>query len=82
MSEGLLDTSVVVDLRSYVDRADLLPDEAYVSALTLAEVVQGPLFARTDTDRRRVPAPRSCVNPIFPTFGSHAHLSVGRLAAG
>jgi predicted nucleic acid-binding protein len=52
MTEGLLDTSVVIDLRRYVDRVDLLPDQAYVSTLTLAEIVQGPLFARTDADRR------------------------------
>jgi predicted nucleic acid-binding protein len=52
MSAGLLDTSVVVDLHHYVDRPDRLPDESFVSALTLAELVQGPLFARTDADRR------------------------------
>lgn len=52
MSVGLLDTSVVIDLHRYVGREELLPDEAFVSALTLAEIVQGPLFARNDADRR------------------------------
>ncbi len=52
MSAGLLDTSVVIDLHRYVGREDLLPEEAFVSALTLAEIVQGPLFARSEADRR------------------------------
>ena len=52
MSAGLLDTSVVVDLRRYIDRREALPEQTFVSALTLAEIVQGPLFARSEEQRR------------------------------
>lgn len=39
-TNGLLDTSVVIDLD--VLRADLLPDVFLISAVTLAELSQGP----------------------------------------
>lgn len=51
MSAGLLDTSVVIELFRHVRDPDVLPDEVFVSAITMAEIVQGPLFARTDADR-------------------------------
>lgn len=52
MSTGLLDTSVIVDLAHRAGDLDALPDVALVSAITMAEIVQGPLLARTDRERR------------------------------
>lgn len=52
MTEGLLDTSVVIDLASLADGGGELPDRMLVSAITMAELVQGPLFARTSAQRR------------------------------
>lgn len=54
MTTALLDTSVVIDLTDLrTSGADRLPDRLLVSALTLAEVVKAPLFAKNDDDRRR-----------------------------
>jgi len=52
VSAGLADTSVVIGLFRYVREPDVLPDEVLVSAISMAEIVQGPLFARTEADRR------------------------------
>lgn len=52
MSDGLLDTSVVIDLARLAATPDVLPERALVSAITMAELVQGPLFARSDDVRR------------------------------
>lgn len=53
MPTGLLDTSVVIDLRRLATDTDtVLPAVSLVAAVTLAEVVQGPLFARTPGERR------------------------------
>lgn len=46
---GLLDTSVVVDLRTINEAA--LPREATISAVTLAELSQGPHLATTARER-------------------------------
>lgn len=53
MSVGLLDTSVVIDVEELLVAEMPLPDEALVSALTMAELVQAPLFARDDAERSR-----------------------------
>lgn len=89
MSAGLLDTSVVVDLHHYVDRPDRLPGESFVSALTLAELVQGPLFARTDADRRSrsrlVDAHRAFPAPLpfdAACVAAHQSVAAATLAAG
>ena len=47
---GLLDTSTVI-LLSRIDDPAVLPQEPYISAITLAELSVGPLVARTDRDR-------------------------------
>jgi predicted nucleic acid-binding protein len=47
---GLLDTSVVILLPRLRDPA-ALPDEAFISAITLAELSVGPLVAVTETER-------------------------------
>jgi len=52
VTAGLLDTSVVVDLRRYAHQSGVLPDMALVSAITLAEIVQAPLFATNASVRR------------------------------
>lgn len=52
MSDGLLDTSVVIDLARLAGTPDVLPERALVSAITMAELVQGPLFARSEDVRR------------------------------
>ena len=48
-SQGLLDTSVVIDLNA-IDPA-LLPDESAISAVTLAELAAGP-HATHDAEER------------------------------
>ncbi len=52
MSGGLLDTSVVIDLGRLAESPDVLPERTHVSAITMAELVQGPLFASTEHVRR------------------------------
>jgi len=52
MSVGLLDTSVVVDWDDPAVAA-ALPDEAAISAITLAELTAGPHLASTVEERAR-----------------------------
>jgi len=49
-SRGMLDTSTVILLGRIDDPADL-PDEAVISAITLAELSVGPHVAHTDEER-------------------------------
>lgn len=49
-SRGMLDTSTVILLGRIADPADL-PDEAVISAITLAELSVGPLVATADQER-------------------------------
>ena len=46
----MLDTSTVILLGQLTDAADL-PEEAVISAVTLAELSVGPLVARTAKER-------------------------------
>ena len=48
---GLIDTSVVIDLQHL--RAEHLPEEMAVSALTMAELAAGPHAAGDDAERAR-----------------------------
>ena len=50
-SRGLLDTSVIIDF-DQIDSAQL-PDEAAISAVTIAELAAGPHAARDATERAR-----------------------------
>jgi predicted nucleic acid-binding protein len=50
---GLLDTSVIIDLPSLVAGDHGLPDEASISTVSVAELVQGPLFASDPAERAR-----------------------------
>jgi predicted nucleic acid-binding protein len=52
VTTGLLDTSVVIDWHDPVVIAKL-PDELAVSAVTVAELVSGPLLARTPVERAK-----------------------------
>lgn len=49
-SQGLLDTSTVILLGRLTD-ASLLPEEAVISAITLAELSVGPHVAASERDR-------------------------------
>jgi predicted nucleic acid-binding protein len=78
---GLLDTSVIVDL----DRIDaaVLPLEAAISALSLAELAAGPHAAATVEERARrqetLQRTEAATNPI--PFGLQAARAYGRLFA-
>lgn len=64
MTSGLLDTSVVID---WDDRAvaAALPDEAAVSAITLAELAAGPHLASTAGERANRQARLQQVEALF-----------------
>lgn len=47
---GILDTSTLI-LLGRIRPLDALPDEAFITAVTLAELSVGPLLATTDEDR-------------------------------
>ncbi len=47
---GLLDTSTLI-LLGRITAIDALPDAAFITAVTLAELSVGPLVATTDEDR-------------------------------
>jgi predicted nucleic acid-binding protein len=50
VTEGILDTSVVVALPGVSDSA-VLPDHPLITAVTLAELSVGPLVASSDAER-------------------------------
>jgi predicted nucleic acid-binding protein len=49
-TSGILDTSTLI-LLGRIEQIDTLPDAAFITAVTLAELSVGPLVARTDDDR-------------------------------
>jgi len=49
-TRGVLDTSTLI-LLGRITNAETLPDEAYITAVTLAELSVGPLAAKTDQER-------------------------------
>lgn len=49
-SSGILDTSTLI-LLGRITAIDSLPDAAFITAVTLAELSVGPLVATTDEDR-------------------------------
>ena len=49
-TSGILDTSTLILLGRLTD-LDALPDEAFITAVTLAELSVGPLVAKTDEER-------------------------------
>jgi hypothetical protein len=82
MPPGLLDTSVVVD---WDDPAVVaaLPDEAAVSAITLAELAAGPSLASSSTEGARRQARLQQVEATFEPlpFGVGAARSYGQVVA-
>jgi len=82
MSIGLLDTSVVID---WDDRnvAAALPDEAAVSAITLAELTAGPRLASTSAESARRQSRLQQVEATFDPipFDVRAARSYGEVVA-
>jgi hypothetical protein len=79
---GLLDTSVVVDWADPTVVA-ALPDEAAVSAITLAELAAGPSLASSSTEGARRQARLQQVEATFEPlpFGVGAARSYGQVVA-
>jgi len=82
MPPGLLDTSVVVDWDDPTVVA-ALPDEAAVSAITLAELAAGPSLASSSTEGARRQARLQQVEATFEPlpFGVGAARSYGQVVA-
>ncbi|HLN05305.1 MAG TPA: type II toxin-antitoxin system VapC family toxin [Acidimicrobiales bacterium] len=82
MSTGLLDTSVVIDWDDPAVAA-ALPDEAAVSAITLAELTAGPHLAPTGTEAARRQARLQQVEATFEplAFDVAAARSYGQVVA-
>lgn len=78
----MLDTSTVILLGRIEDPADL-PDEAVISAITLAELSVGPHVARTDDERAARQAHLQQAEADFHTiaFDSEAARAFGTVAA-
>ena len=49
-TSGILDTSTLILLGRFTE-LDALPEEAFITAVTLAELSVGPLVAKTDQER-------------------------------
>ena len=82
MTTGLLDTSVVIDWDDPVVTA-ALPDEAAVSAITLAELAAGPHLASTGAEAARRQARLQQVEAAFEplSFDVVAARSYGQVVA-
>jgi len=82
MPAGLLDTSVVIDWHDPAVAA-ALPDEAAVSAITLAELAAGPHLAASQAERARRQARLQQVEAAFDPlpFDSAAARSYGQIVA-
>lgn len=88
MTRGLLDTSVVIDWHQ-PEVAAALPDEAAVSAVTLAELAAGPHLAATPLERSRRQVRLQQVEATFTPLPldaaaarSYGHLVAAVSAAG
>lgn len=82
MSTGLLDTSVVIDWDDG-DVAAALPDEAAISAITLAELTAGPRLASTGAESARRQSRLQQVEATFDPipFDVSAARSYGQVVA-
>jgi hypothetical protein len=82
MSTGLLDTSVVIDWDDR-DVAAALPDEAAISAITLAELTEGPRLASTGAESARRQSRLQQVEATFDPipFDVSAARSYGQVVA-
>jgi predicted nucleic acid-binding protein len=79
---GLLDTSVVIALARGLDPA-LLPDESFISTITLAELSVGPLVASTLEGRmaRQMVLQQAEADFTALPFNSEAARRYGQIAA-
>lgn len=79
---GLLDTSVVIELGSLA--ASDLPQESFISAITLAELSVGPLVASTDDERSARQSVLQVAEAHFTPlpFDAESARAFGRVAAG
>ena len=82
MAIGLLDTSVVIDWDD-VDVAAALPDDAAISAITVAELAAGPHLAPNKVESARRQARLQQVEATFEpiAFDSMAARSYGQMVA-
>ncbi len=82
MTEGLLDTSVVIDLDDTVVLA-ALPEQTSVSAITLAELAAGPVLARDAAERARRQVRLQQLEAVFEPipFDAAAARSFGQVVA-
>lgn len=82
MSEGLADTSVLIDWDDARVQA-ALPDELAVSTISLAELAAGPHLARDPLERARRQARLQEVEALFDTlaFDREAARSYGQVVA-
>ena len=80
--QGLLDTSVVVDLASLVGTG-ILPAESYISTVTLAELSVGPLIAKNAAEQIARQSLLQLVEAHFDplAFDANSARIFGRLAA-
>lgn len=78
---GLLDTSVVIDL--HLLRPEHLPRESWIAAVTMAELVAGPIAAHTDKERwaRQHRATRAMLDFHVVPFDDECALEYGRIYA-
>lgn len=81
-ARGMLDTSVVILLGTLPD-ASALPEQAVISAVTLAELSVGPHVARTDRERSARQAHLQQAEADFDAiaFDARAARAFGRVAA-
>ena len=79
---GLLDTSVVIALARGLDPA-LLPDESFISTVTLAELSVGPLVANTLEGRmaRQIVLQQAEADFTALPFNAEAARRYGQIAA-
>lgn len=80
--QGILDTSTVILLGRFDDRA-VLPDEPLITAVTLAELSVGPLVARDDQERAARQAHLQLAEASFEPlpFDAAAARAFGKVAA-
>ena len=81
-TSGILDTSTLILLGRLAD-VEALPDEAFITAVTLAELSVGPLVAKTDEERvarqAHLQAAESDFDPL--PFDAAAARAFGSVAA-
>ena len=82
MSEGLVDTSVIIDWNQPAVMA-ALPDVVMVSTITLAELAAGPHLARDPLEKARRQAQLQQVESLFEplSFDAAAARSFGQVVA-